>query len=118
MPLLFVGSTPEQPKRRVYSSGMRLVETEVFKGWKRFKGLAPYSQTHAVANIWHFVHKNHTAISWHVREHGDREQTVFIPQLLDQRQSLELARTEFELVIPGPTIFRFNQDYDEVLLYD
>jgi hypothetical protein len=70
-----------------------------------------------VANFWHLRQKNHTAFSWH--EDGvTGEQAIFLPTLLDQRQSLELARDLFSLVIPSPIIFRFNQDYYEALLYD
>lgn len=61
--------------------------------------------------------KKHTAISWS-DTYLPHEQTIFLPTLLDQREALEVARVVFPQVVPSPIVFRFRQEYDEVLVYD
>ena len=117
MPSLFCGSMSGQISRRGYSSGLTPIHTGVFDSFLHIRGLAPYSQRHALANFWRLHQKNHTAFAWHERD-VKGEQTIFLPGFLDQRQALELARNLFGPVIPSPIIFRFNQDYHEALLYD
>lgn len=115
MPALFYGSTGEKG-RHLYTSGLTRVKSSVFDNF-RIEGLAPYRRPHAVANIWHMVDRRHTIISWHIASLA-HEQTIFLPGLLDQRVALEAARITFDRVVPSPLIFRFRQDYHDVLLYD
>ncbi len=117
MPLLFYGPYGEDPKRNLYVPGMRLIETTVFDKFRVSK-LAPPHKDRAVANFWWWRSKKHTMFSWHDLELSRKEFTILIPQLLNQRQALELARDEFPEVMPSPIIFRFAQDYDEALSYD
>lgn len=120
MPLLFHGTVGDQKKPSLYGANLRPIETSIFDSYK-IGDLAPYMDischpsAYAVANHWWFQRKKHTAISWHhPRGH---EQTVWLPGLLDWMVSLELARTEFEGLIPSPIIFRFN-NYEGAYLYD
>lgn len=119
MPMLFYGD-PRLPGydkgRHLYTDGMRRIETKIFDCY-RIDGLAAWPRRHAVANIWHLPKKKHTAISWS-DTYLPHEQTIFMPQLLDQREALELARLTFEHVVPSPIVFRFNQGYHEVLLWE
>ena len=133
MPLLFYGRL-EDNKRRLYGKGLREIETSTFDRWK-IKGLAPFRQDQNMrdlANFWWFEASKHCAISWRESRadirlpHGIRsnesdrlrEQTVFIPSLLGQRDALEILRTEFpKYLIPSPLVLRFNNER-EVYLYD
>ena len=116
MPLLFYGPY-ETEDRELYVPGMKRITTSVFDKF-RIPKLAPADKRRAVANFWWCKAKKHTMFSWHNLELSSKEFTILIPQLLDQRQALELARDEFPEVIPSPIIFRFAQDYHEALLYD
>lgn len=121
MPMLFygdprAGTIRENPGRHLYTDGLRKIETTVFDSF-RIDGLAAYPPKNAVANIWHMPKKKHTAISWN-EDFLPHEQTIFMPGFLNQRDALELARITFERVVPSPIIFRFRQDYHEVLIYD
>jgi hypothetical protein len=119
MPLLFWGdgrSVGLPWDRRLYGANLREIETTVFDSYK-IDGLAPASKRDSVCNIWHLPKRNHTAMAWH-EDRLKHEQLVLLPGLLDQRVALETARVTFGRVIPSPIIFRFNQDYDEVLVYD
>ena len=117
MPLLFYGPHDDTEKRRLFVPGMRPITTNVFDKF-RIKHLAPIHKLRAVANFWWWRSKKHTMFSWHDLELSPKEFTILIPQLLDQRQALELARDEFPEVIPSSIIFRFAQDYHEALSYD
>ena len=124
MPMLFYGDARAaavagiEKGRHMYLGGLRRTETPV-SIWDSFRidGLAAYPPLNAVANIWHMPKKRHTAISWN-EDFLKHEQTIFLPGLLDQREALELARITFDRVVPSPIIFRFRQDYHEVLVYD
>ena len=116
MPLLFYGPYGTED-RDLYVPGMRRITTSVFDKFK-IKKLAPPHKLRAVANFWWWESKKHTMFSWHDLELSPKEFTILIPQLLDQRQALELARDEFPEVMPSPIIFRFAQDYNEALSYD
>lgn len=118
MPTLFYGCAHNYglKGRKLYTDGLREIETSVFDSFL-IDGLAPYKRPHAVANIWHLRKKKHTAISWH-EDQLKHEQSIFLPGFLDQREALELARTIFTTLIPSPIIFRFRQDYYDVLLFD
>lgn len=119
MPLLFWGDARAVSlpwDRRLYGSNLREIETSIFDSYK-IDGLAPASRLNAICNIWHIPKRNHTALAWH-EDRLKHEQLVLLPGLLDQRVALELARETFKRIIPSPIIFRFNQDYDEVLVYD
>lgn len=116
MPLLFYGPY-EVEDRDLYVPGMRRITTKVFDSF-RINKLAPANKLRAVANFWWWEKRKHTIFSWHDLELSRKEFTIFIPQLLDQRQALELAREEFPEVIPSSIIFRFAQDYHEALSYD
>lgn len=116
MPLLFYGPY-EVDERELYVPGMKRITTGVFDKFK-IKKLAPPDRRRAVANFWWWESKKHTMFSWHDLELSEKEFTILIPQLLDQRQALELAREEFPEVMPSPIIFRFAQDYHEALSYD
>lgn len=116
MPLLFYGTRPESADRTPELYGVRLqpIETRVFDSYRVDK-LAPYSKRRAVANFWWFTERKHTAFSWH--DDRGREQTIWVPGLLNHRDALMLARLEFAEVIPSPIIFRFNNER-KVYLYD
>lgn len=113
MPLLFYG-THDLSRRRLYSVGMKLVETSIFDSFK-IKHLAPYSDKRWVANFWHLRKKNHCALSWH--DEDMVEQTIFIPQLLDYKWAQLIARGEFPTVMPSSIVFRIHNP-DGVYLYD
>jgi len=106
MPLLFYGVLPNKRKRRLYSKNLREIETSLFDHFK-IKDLAPYSRLHHVANFWHLISLDTTAIAWHTDD-GEKEQVIFIPGIHNQIDSLAIARLEFGSVMPGATTFRFN----------
>lgn len=131
MPLLFYGRIEHFNERRLYSKDLKPIESEVFDNFK-VKALAPYHKRSDLANLWHFVDRNHTAVSWNecridIRQHRGivanetldfKEQTIFIPQLIDQMQALEIMRTEFpDFLVPGAIVFRFNNQ-DGAYIYD
>jgi hypothetical protein len=131
MPLLFYGRLHHDEKRRLYSKDLAPIETSVFDNYK-VKSLAPYHKRSDLANLWHFVDRNHTAVSWNecrldITQHRGiianettdfMEQTIFMPQLVDQMQALEIIRTEFpDYLVPGAIVFRFNNQ-DGAYLYD
>lgn len=130
MPLLFYGRL-ERGKRKLYSSDLRPIETNLFDNWK-VKYLAPHPRTPDLANFWWFKTSKHSAISWHdsrddiklphgiASNHSGRliEQTIFIPALLSQLDALEIIRTSFpRYLVPSPLMFRFNNE-NEVYQYD
>lgn len=117
MPDLFYGPYGNEPKARLYVPGMRMIETTIFDSFKLI-GLAPRCEKRHIANFWQWLDKKHTVISWHEIDNARYESSVFIPALLNQRDSLEYVRTKFPEVMPSPITFRFFQDYDEALLYD
>lgn len=132
MPLLFYGRLEHADKRVLYSKELRPIESSVFDNYK-VRGLAPYPARPDLANLWHFVDRNHTAVSWwecRIDIHQDRgdtlnetlrpkEQTIFIPQLIDQMDALEIIRTEFpDYLVPGAVVFRFNNQDGAYLYHD
>jgi hypothetical protein len=133
MPLLFYGRLNDG-ERRLYSKDLRPIESSAFDSWK-IKHLSPYREglsMRELALFWWFEARKHCAISWRESRiditlpHGirdnerekTREQTIFIPSLLSQRDALEVIRTEFpRFLVPSPLIFRFFNER-EVYLYD
>lgn len=131
MPLLFYGRLHHEEKRRLYSKDLVPIETSIFDNYK-VKSLAPYHKRSDLANLWHFTDRNHTAVAWNecrldIRQHRGiianetldfMEQTIFMPQLVDHMQALEIIRTEFpDYLVPGAIVFRFNNQ-DGAYLYD
>lgn len=110
MPLLFYGTpsptTKVRQTARLYGPRLQLIETRVFDGFMIDK-LGPRSKREAIANLWWFRERGHTAISWHV---GGVEQTIWMPGLHLQRDALMIAREAFPEVIPSPIVFRFNNE--------
>lgn len=133
MPLLFYGRLNDG-ERRLYSKDLRPIESSAFDSWK-IKHLSPYREgmsMRELALFWWFEARKHCAVSWRESRidltlpHGigdnerekTREQTIFIPALLSQRDALELIRTEFpRWLVPSPIIFRFFNER-EVYHYD
>lgn len=131
MPLLFYGRLQHGDKRRLYSADLRLIESSVFDNYK-IKHLAPYHDRPDLANLWYLVDRNHTAVSWNecrldITQHRGilanetqdlMEQTIFIPQLIGHRETLEIIRSEFpDYLVPGAIVFRFNNQ-DGAYTYD
>lgn len=122
MPLLFYGTIEGERRRRLYSKDLRLIETSVFDGYK-VEDLAPneelpgkYGTSWAVALLWHFPHKKHTAIAWHA-ETCKNEQVIWLPGLLTKIDALTIAREEFPSIVPSAIIFRFlneNEPYEYI----
>jgi hypothetical protein len=108
MPLLFYGKLPGS-KRRLYAPSLRPIESSVFNSFK-VKHLAPLSRKKFVANYWWFEERKHTALSWFLHEEA-HEHTVFIPGLHGQFEALAIARREFGVLIPSPTVFRVNNEH-------
>lgn len=110
MPMLFYGSIdPARKRRRLYGLRLQPLEGSVFDAFK-IDDLAPYLDSHVpnVANLWHFERRNHTALSWH---NGLMvEQTVFMPGIHERIDAIAIARTEFNEVMPGPLLFRINNE--------
>lgn len=131
MPLIFYGRLGDG-KRRLYSKDLAPIETSVFDSYK-VKHLSPYQQHSDLANLWWFEDRNHTAVSWNecridITQHRGiianetrdfKEQTIFIPQLIDHMQALEIMRTEFpDYLVPGAIVFRFNNQDGAYLYHD
>lgn len=131
MPLLFYGRLEHGGKRRLYSKDLAPIESSVFDSYK-VKHLAPHHRRSDLANLWHFVDRKHTAVSWNecrmdIRLHRGilanetrdyKEQTIFIPGFLTWMETLEVMRTEFpDYLVPGAIVFRFNNQ-DGAYLYD
>lgn len=130
MPLLFYGRLTDG-KRRLYSKDLRLIETSVFDGFK-VRHLAPHFRLPDLANLWWFVDRKHTAVSWGeiridlmqprgIIANEDlesiKEQTVFIPGFVSHIDALEIIRTSFpRWLIPSPLTLRFNNQ-DEAFEY-
>lgn len=112
MPLLFYGTTGKRTRPRLYGIRLQPIETRVFRSFE-LTDLAPYRPLFAVANYWWFEKRKHTALSWHDAE--GREQTIWIPNLLNQYQALEVARLEFGSVMPGHMVFRINNEHEPYL---
>lgn len=132
MPLLFYGRLEHGEPRRLYSPDLRPLESSVFDNYK-VRGLAAYPLQPDLANLWHFVGRKHTAISWaecriDIRQHRGilmnetlrlKEQTIFIPQLMGWMEALEVARSEFpDYLVPGAITFRFNNQDGAYLYHD
>lgn len=131
MPLLFYGRLNDG-KRRLYSKDLKPLESSVFDGFK-VKHLSPYQNQPDLANLWWFQDRNHTAVSWNecridITKHRGifanetqdlKEQTIFIPQLIDQIQAIEIMRSEFpEYLVPGAIVFRFNNQDGAYVYHD
>lgn len=132
MPLLFYGRLQHGGKRRLYSPDLRPIESSVFDNYK-VKHLAPFHRRPDLANLWHFVDRKHTAVSWNecrldITQHRGItanetvdfiEQTIFIPQLVDQKEALAIMRSEFpDYLVPGAIVFRFNNQDGAYLYHD
>jgi hypothetical protein len=122
MPLLFYGRIEHFNDRRLYSKDLRPIESQVFDSFK-INALAPYHRQADLANLWWFVGRNHTAVSWNecridiTKPRGIlenelqtlKEQTIFIPGFIDHIEALQIIRTEFpDYLVPGAIVFRFN----------
>jgi hypothetical protein len=129
MPLLFYGRLSDG-KRRLYSKDLLPIESSVFDNYK-VRHLSPYHQRSDLANLWWFEDRKHTAVSWNecridITQHRGivanetrefREQTIFIPQLVDHVEALEIMRTMFpDYLVPSAIVFRFNNQ-DRAYLY-
>lgn len=132
MPLLFYGRLEHGGKRRLYSKDLAPIESSVFDNYK-VKHLAPYPERTDLANLWHMVDRNHTAVSWGecrldltqhrgiiANETRDLiEQTIFIPKFVEWMEALEIMRTEFpDYLVPGAIVFRFNNQDGAYLYHD
>jgi len=115
MPMLFYGTTEGSRKRRLHGVRLQPIKSTVFDHFKVDK-LAPRSKLLHVANFWHFVDRDHTALSWH-DEQGN-EQTVFIPNLVGQIDAIAIARQEYPSVIPPPSTFRINNEHEAYPYHD
>lgn len=114
MPILFYGTTRFTNIRQLHNALLDPVRGSVFDHFK-VDHLAPYwpckrpQNWWAVANHWHFVDRDHTALSWH---HPDErhEQTIFMPGLHSFAAMITLCRIEYYQVLPSPVLLRVNNE--------
>ena len=105
MPYLYYGSHGKEDSPRLYSKDMGLIKTDLFDQFK-IDELAPLRSSPNLALIWHL--KGHTALAWW----NDRgyQQAVFIPGELDERHAIFAARETWPNKIPGPLLFRIENE--------
>lgn len=132
MPLLFYGRLEHGDARALYSKDLKPIESSVFDSYK-VKHLSPYHPRSDLANLWWFEDRKHTAVSWNecridIRQHRGitanettkfKEQTIFMPGLIEHAEALEIIRTEFpDYLVPGAIVFRFNNQDGAYLYHD
>jgi hypothetical protein len=107
MPLLFFGTIGRHKKPKLFSRHLELIEVNSWDRLTRLGRLTPRKRLHHVARLWHLPREGLTALSW--IDDNDREQTVFMPGLLNPTRALTLAREIWPSLIPSPITFRIKE---------
>jgi len=116
MPILFYGTLVDSGrKRELHGVRLQPLESHLFDAFKLGK-LAPYSRLPDVANHWHLVDRNHSALAWHTAE--GVEQTVFVPGLHSAIDTIAIIREEYPGLLPSPLTLRVNNEEGAYLYHD